>query len=82
MDVKPQVVEIKAKEGEVFQKRVEYAKGNPCNSVLPDELCGMFRELASYSHKPISQQRLDEVLQLLDHLEEVEDVRALVQALT
>jgi transcriptional/translational regulatory protein YebC/TACO1 len=42
----------------------------------------MFRELANYVHKPVSQQRLDKVLQLLDQLEEVEDVRVLVQALT
>ncbi|MFQ5851678.1 MAG: MmgE/PrpD family protein [Candidatus Binatia bacterium] len=81
LDVKPQVVEIKAK-GEIFQKRVEYPKGNPRNPVPHNELRGMFRELASYSPKPISEQRLDEVLNLLDHLEEVEDVGALVQALT
>ncbi len=61
---------------------MEYAKGNPRNPVLHDELRGMFRELANYVHKPVSQQRLDKVLQLLDQLEEVEDVRVLVQALT
>jgi 2-methylcitrate dehydratase PrpD len=82
MDVKPQVVEIATRDGQVFSERVVYPKGNPNNPVTSDELVAAFRGMASYSAKPLSADKIDDAVALVQRLEEVEDVTVLAKLLT
>jgi 2-methylcitrate dehydratase PrpD len=82
MDVKPQVVEIVTRDGTIMSERVVYPKGNPNNPVTSEELVGAFRGMASYAAKPLSAEKIDEVVSLALRLEEVPDVAVITKLLT
>jgi hypothetical protein len=82
MDVKPQVVEVITRDGNIFNERVEFPKGNPNNPVTADELVNSFRGMAAYAAKPLSGGQIEDAVALVLRLEEVPDVSILTKLLT
>lgn len=82
MDVKPQIVEIVMRDGELLSEKVVYPKGNPNNPVTSKELIAAFRGMASYAAKPLGPDKIDEAVSLALGLEEIEDVAVLAKVLT
>lgn len=74
----PARVTIKLKDGTVFQERVDYAKGTINNPMTKDELSDKFRGLASMV---LPGKHVEEIIQLVDTLDEVDDIRKLGELL-
>jgi len=73
------VVEIKTKGGRVFSKRVDNAYGHPKNPISRENIIRKFRECVSYSAKPISRVKADQVIDLAMNLEGVDNVNEVIQ---
>ncbi len=75
-------VRLKMRDGKEFSSRVKAPKGNPLFRPLTDtEIMEKFWNNVSFS-KTLPRQNVDKALDLINHLEEVEDVSELVSLLT
>ena len=77
--LKPGIVEIKTKDGSIYTDRVDFPYGHPRNPITTEDLIKKFKDCASYSAKPLSDANIDRVTDLLLNLEQVEDVRSIIQ---
>jgi len=80
--MEPVIVQIETMDGKVYSKRVDFAKGNPKKPLTVDDLVEKFRDCASYSAKSIPQESIERSIELILNLEEVEDVREVIQLLS
>lgn len=77
--VAPGVIEIKTKGGELLTRRVDKHLGWVENPLSKEDLIEKFRDCASYSVKPLSKKSVDKVIDMVDKLDEVRDVRNLIE---
>jgi 2-methylcitrate dehydratase PrpD len=82
MIVKPHVVEVRMRDGGVYSERVEYPKGGPENPFTRDEEKMYFRDLTSFSAKPLSSENIEKVISFVSTMEDVQDVSSLCRLLT
>jgi 2-methylcitrate dehydratase PrpD len=74
-------VRVKLKDGHEFSACVKAPKGNPLfRPLTTDEIIEKFRSNVSFS-KTITKQNAEKALDMIDHLEKVEDTRELVALL-
>jgi 2-methylcitrate dehydratase len=81
MVVKPNVVEIALRDGTIYSERVEYPKGHARNPLTQDEYRMYFRDLISFSAKPLTQENIEEAISLLSTMEKNQDVSSLCRLL-
>ena len=74
----PSSVEIRTKDGRVFQEQIKYSKGTPNNPFNRAELEDKFTTLASSF---FSKKRVDRILEEIGCLEKLEDISVLVNLL-
>ena len=77
----PSVVEIKTNDGQIYSKRVDFAKGNPKNPVTLEETRENFRRCAGYAAKPLSKQKVEKAIEIIDRMEHVANTRELITLL-
>jgi 2-methylcitrate dehydratase PrpD len=77
----PTVMEMVLASGEKLSARVDYIKGHPQNPMDFAGCVAKFKQCASYSVRLLTDQQLEEVIALIGHLEDVEDVRSIVDRL-
>jgi 2-methylcitrate dehydratase PrpD len=77
----PSIVEIRTKSGEVFSKRVNFAKGNPSNPITTAQTIENFRRCAAGAAPPFSEAQAEKALQMMINLEGVGNVKELPQML-
>lgn len=75
-------IQVKTRDGKLYVKRVDHPKGDPTNPMTMDELIEKFWDCAGLLAKPIARENLKAVLDLITHLEKVEDVTSIVRLLT
>ena len=75
----PAIVTIKLKNGEVYKKRVDYAKGTINNPLTLEELKDKFRGL---TNPVLSSERTEKIIETLMTLEEIENISRLLSLLT
>jgi len=68
---------MKTKQG-VYEKRVNKMKGSPSNPMSMDECIEKFKKCLSYSQRPISQVKLDQIINGLVNLEMIKDIKVLM----
>ncbi len=76
-----QIVEIKTNDGKQYSKRIDIVYGDPRKPIAKEDLILKFRDCVSYSIKPLSKDKADKVIGLVDNLEEVEDVSQVIRIL-
>lgn len=76
--IRPAAVEIKTKKGEIYSERVDFASGSPEN---PIDVIDKFRDCCAHAIKPVSQENVDKVIDMVDRLEEVADVGEFIRLL-
>jgi 2-methylcitrate dehydratase PrpD len=74
----PAVMTVKLKDGRVVTTRVEHYRGAPERPLTRDEVVRKYRDCATMVIDPV---RADKALELVEHLEEVEDTSVLVALL-
>jgi 2-methylcitrate dehydratase PrpD len=78
----PVIMKVRLKDGRTYEHRVDAIKGHPLSPMTRDERLGKFRRCAAHAARPIPATRLDRVIELVEHMEEVQDVSNLVGSLT
>ena len=71
------VVEVTLRSGETLTERVDRARGHRDNPLTDAQRRQKFVDCATHAAGTISQRALDDVMDLVDHLEDVPDVRVL-----
>jgi 2-methylcitrate dehydratase PrpD len=74
-------VEIRTRDGRMLTCTPDSVPGDPRNPVSPSLLEAKFRDCISFSATPISRENADRALDMINHLEDVEDVRDLIRLL-
>jgi len=72
---------VTLKNGTVLRQGVEIVYGNPENAMTRDAWLEKFHKNAAGAAKPISREKADAMVDLVDHLEDLDDVRILVDNL-
>lgn len=75
-------VEIQLKDGKSFQQTAPYVKGHTRNPMTWDDLTAKFWKCVPYSAITISEKKLCKFIEMCKNLEDVSDVRELLEALT
>jgi 2-methylcitrate dehydratase PrpD len=78
LGVGPTVVEIRTRDGKVYSKRVDAPYGSPENPMSIDSIAAKLRDCASYAAKPLSQENLEKLLEMVGRIETVKDVGQIV----
>lgn len=73
------VVEIATKGGRKYRKEIPFAYGHPRNPIAKEDLFKKFKDCAKHSRRPLTGKRVEQVIDMLYHLEEVNDVREAVK---
>lgn len=74
-------LEIKTRDGQVFSSSTSAAKGNPLNPMDIDDCMEKFKKCIAYSRKEIPQDTVTEILNILVYLEDLNDIKALMDLL-
>jgi 2-methylcitrate dehydratase PrpD len=75
----PAIVDVHTQDGRTFSERVDFRKGHSQNPFTPEELCQKYKDLATPA---VGVVRAKEIMDMIQHLEEVENVRILVDKMT
>jgi 2-methylcitrate dehydratase PrpD len=81
MVVKPNVVEIVLRDGTIYSERVEYPKGHPRNPLTQDEYRKYFRDLISFSAKPLIEENIEKAISLVSTMEKNQEISSLCRLL-
>jgi len=74
-------LEIRIRDDQVFHSSTSAAKGNPLNPMDIDECMERFKKCIAYSRKEITQDKVAEILNILENLEGLKDIRVLMDLL-
>jgi 2-methylcitrate dehydratase PrpD len=77
----PGKVAVTDRQGRTFTKRTDYPYGHHLNPIKYDDLVEKFRDCLAYSPRPIPEQDREFVIEKILHLEEVADIREILQRL-
>ncbi|MBQ9881194.1 MAG: MmgE/PrpD family protein [Synergistes sp.] len=75
----PGIVEIKTKDGKLYSRREDVAKGNCKKPLSWDELADKFRGCMNYGRKPMSTQSSERIIEAVHSLENVDDVSWIIE---
>jgi 2-methylcitrate dehydratase PrpD len=67
-------VKVFLKDGKHFERRVDYPFGNPKNPMTPTDVENKFRKLAG---KVFQNNKVDQIMTTIDHLDEISDASQL-----
>jgi 2-methylcitrate dehydratase len=70
-----QIVTVKLRDGKIYSNQVPFARGEPQNPMSSEEMIGKFRDCAGVV---LSQADLERVLELVLNLENLKDIRELM----
>lgn len=79
--VVPNRIELETKGGEHYSKYVEFVRGHPQNPMTLDECIEKFQQCVRFAARPLEQEKVTELIHLVSNLEEVDDVRRIVELL-
>ncbi|MBI2859489.1 MAG: MmgE/PrpD family protein [Chloroflexi bacterium] len=78
-DTRAGKMEIKTRDGRAHVKVLDFPYGHPKRPMTWEDTVGKFRDCVSYAVTPVSQARVDRVIWAVKHLENLEDVGAIVR---
>jgi 2-methylcitrate dehydratase PrpD len=79
--VEPAIVEIKVIDGRILTKRVDFPYGNPNNPMSWESITEKLRDCALYAIRPIPEDTLGKVVQLVRGMEGLKDVGSVMRLL-
>ena len=75
-------VEIVLKNGKKYSQEVPFAYGHPENPIKKEDLRKKFRDCAKYSGRPLTGERVEEIIKTVEDLEKVAEMREFVSLLS
>lgn len=80
--IPPNKVEIKTKSGSSHETYIEYVSGHPKKPMNMEQCIDKFNKCLTHSAIPIPEDNINKLIQLIDNLEELDDVREIISAVT
>lgn len=77
----PGIVEVSLKDGRTIREEVKYPYGHPRNPISFEKLVSKFLECSSYAHRPLEDDSLREIIERVQKIEKLEDIRELTKYL-
>jgi 2-methylcitrate dehydratase PrpD len=74
-------VKVETNDGRTFTKEVIFRVGDWRNPASMEQIVDKFRSLMTYSYKKFPKEKIDQLIQELDHLEKVKDMRRVMELL-
>lgn len=74
-------IEVRMRDGAVYYKSVDFARGMPERPLIKEELMDKFQDCVSFGGKSLPKGNLKRIISLVDGLEKVKDVRRLIPLL-
>lgn len=81
LDQRGMEMEVRTKQGAVYQKSIFNPIGSPDNELTREEHIAKFQDCVSYGGKPLPKQNPEKIISMVDRLEAVGDVRDLISLL-
>ncbi len=75
------LVQIKTKYGEIQSRKIEFIYGHPANPMSQPAIIAKFKDCAAYSPRIIPEKNLERIVQLILHLEDVDNVGEIMACL-
>jgi len=76
--LRPGIIEIKTKDGKLYKNRIDYPYGHPKNPLSTNDIIAKFKDCSNYSAKPMTNETINEVIDLLMNLEKVNDIKKVI----
>ncbi|MDY6912285.1 MAG: MmgE/PrpD family protein [Chloroflexota bacterium] len=76
------LLRLKTKDGQHYEQLVQYPKGRPENPLTMEELQDKFRECVARYPDQLFARKVDRIIEMVEHLEEVTDINDLVALLS
>lgn len=73
------IVEIMTRDGRHYSRRVDFPYGHPTNPMSLEDIIAKFRECAAFSVHPLSHPRIERTIDLITHLDQVDDVSQILR---
>jgi len=80
-EIGPAMVEIELNNGQTCSKQVSIAYGHPQNPLTEQDFMAKFRDCCSQSVKPLPDENIERVIDMVGHLEEIDDVSQVARLL-
>jgi len=77
----PEIVEIRTKDGRTHQRCVEHVRGSPMAPMTIEEVHEKFRRCIAYAAKPIPDEVVEELCDIIGRLESLDDVSEIISLL-
>ncbi len=77
----PGRVRVELKNGTVYDERIDIVYGHPQNRMQWQDLVQKFTDCASYCKRDLSKEQIDKIASMVEHLEDMEDVSELLEAI-
>jgi 2-methylcitrate dehydratase PrpD len=74
-------MEVRMRNGALYQKKVDYPRGTQENPLTKEELVNKFEDCVSYGGKPLPKGNIKRILSMIDGLEKVTDIRRVIPLL-
>ncbi len=75
-------MEVKTRDGKIFQRIYDEPRGAPGNPLTREELRECFYDYIDYSGRRVFAEDVERMVSMTEHLEEVEDVHSLIALMT
>jgi 2-methylcitrate dehydratase PrpD len=79
--IAPNRIELETRNGRRYTKRVDFVKGSPHEPMSLEDCIEKFNDCVTFAAKPIDRRKLSEFVAMARDLEDVEDVRPMVELL-
>jgi 2-methylcitrate dehydratase PrpD len=79
--IAPNRIELETRNGRRYVKRIDFVKGSPREPMSLEDCIEKFKDCVTFAAKTIDRRKLSEFVAMVSHLEEVEDVRGMVELL-
>jgi len=80
--IEPVVVDIKAKDGKLYSKRVNTPYGSPENPMSMDALATKLREAVPFAEKPLEKEKVEKLIDLVADVENVTNIQEVINVVT
>ena len=75
-------MEVKTKQGAIHHRRIDIPYGFPGKEMTREEHLSIFRQCTSYGKNPLSKDKADKIIFMIDKMEYLEDVRDFIPLMT
>ncbi len=74
-------MEVRTKQGAVYRKSIDSARGSPGNELTREEHIASFQDCVNYCGKPLPKKNPEKIISMVDKLAETADIRDLIALL-